>query len=121
MFQRADTGEDGGHGVVDCVHEDVRCATPRSPLRPWEGRPADLAAGGIADGRGVAAALALGAADALIGTRFQATAESLADPATAEAIVSGRGQDTERSGVLDIARGAGRPAAKYTARTLDHP
>src|SRR5262245_30959778 len=38
-----------------------------------------LAAGGVADGRGLAAALALGAAGALIGTRFQATAESLAD------------------------------------------
>jgi len=38
-----------------------------------------LAAGVIADGRGVAAALAQGAAGALIGTRFQASAES---PAT---------------------------------------
>ena len=43
-----------------------------------------LAAGGIADGRGVAAALALGAAGALIGTRFQATAESLAGPGDQE-------------------------------------
>ncbi|MGW2090208.1 nitronate monooxygenase [Streptomyces sp. NPDC001880] len=80
-----------------------------------------LAAGGIADGRGVAAALALGAAGALIGTRFQATAESQAAPATVEAIIRGRGQDTERSGVLDIARGTGWPTAKYTARTLGHP
>ncbi|MDR2984636.1 MAG: nitronate monooxygenase, partial [Nocardiopsaceae bacterium] len=36
-----------------------------------------LAAGGIADGRGLAAALVLGAAGALIGTRFQATPEAL--------------------------------------------
>ncbi|MEV0784970.1 nitronate monooxygenase [Streptomyces sp. NPDC050423] len=79
-----------------------------------------LAAGGIADGRGVAAALALGAAGAVIGTRFQATAEALADPSVTEALVRGRGQDTERSRVLDIARGSRWPA-KYTARTLGHP
>jgi nitronate monooxygenase len=79
-----------------------------------------LAAGGIADGRGVAAALALGAAGALIGTRFQATAESLADPGVKKAIVEGRGEDTERSRVLDIARGSAWPA-KYPARTLAHP
>jgi nitronate monooxygenase len=79
-----------------------------------------LAAGGIADGRGVAAALALGAAGALVGTRFQATVEALADPAITKAIVEGRGQDTERSSVLDIIRGSGWPS-NYTARTLSDP
>ena len=79
-----------------------------------------LAAGGIADGRGVAAVLALGAAGALIGTRFQATVEALADPAIVNAIVEGRGGDTERSAVLDIVRGSAWPG-KYTARTLGHP
>ena len=79
-----------------------------------------LAAGGIADGRGVAAALALGAAGALIGTRFQATAEALVDPATARAIVDGAAEDTERSTVLDVARGSAWPS-KYPARTLGHP
>jgi nitronate monooxygenase len=79
-----------------------------------------LAAGGIADGRGVAAALALGAAGALIGTRFLATAEALADPEAKKAIVEGHGEDTERSSVLDIARGSRWPL-EYTARTLGHP
>lgn len=79
-----------------------------------------LAAGGIADGRGVAAALVLGAAGALIGTRFQATTEALVDPSITEAILEGRGRDTERSSVLDIARGSRWPA-KYPARTLGHP
>ncbi|MFD2080844.1 NAD(P)H-dependent flavin oxidoreductase [Actinopolymorpha cephalotaxi] len=79
-----------------------------------------LAAGGIADGRGLAAALALGAAGALVGTRFQATCEALIDPATARAIVEGRGDDTDRSRVLDIARGSRWPST-YTARTLGHP
>jgi len=79
-----------------------------------------LAAGGIADGRGVAAALALGAAGALIGTRFQATAEALVDPGAKKAIVDGSGEQTERSSVLDIARGSRWPRA-YTGRTLGHP
>jgi len=79
-----------------------------------------LAAGGIADGRGVAAALALGAAGALIGTRFLATPEALADPSAAKAILDGSGQDTERSTVLDIARDSGWPS-RYAARTIRHP
>jgi nitronate monooxygenase len=79
-----------------------------------------LAAGGIADGRGVAAALALGAAGALIGTRFLATAESLASPEGKKAIVDGHGENTERSSVLDIARGSQWPL-EYTGRTLAHP
>jgi nitronate monooxygenase len=79
-----------------------------------------LAAGGIADGRGVAAALALGAAGALVGTRFLATAEALADPEAKKAIVDGDGEETERSSVLDIARGSRWPL-EYTGRTLGHP
>jgi nitronate monooxygenase len=79
-----------------------------------------LAAGGIADGRGVAAGLVLGAAGALIGTRFLATAEALADPAAKKAVIGGFGEDTERSSVLDIARGSRWPR-QYTARTLGHP
>jgi nitronate monooxygenase len=79
-----------------------------------------LAAGGIADGRGVAAALALGAAGALVGTRFLATAEALLDPAAKKAIVAAGGEQTERNSVLDIARGSRWPR-EYTARTLAHP
>jgi nitronate monooxygenase len=79
-----------------------------------------LAAGGVADGRGLAAVLALGAAGALIGTRFLATAEALDDPAVKKAIVAGGGEDTEVSRILDIARGSPWPA-KYPARTLGHP
>jgi nitronate monooxygenase len=76
-----------------------------------------LAAGGIADGRGIAAAFALGAAGVLMGTRFQASAESLVDSEVVRAIVEGRGGDTERSRILDIARGAPWPG-RYPARTL---
>src|SRR5689334_19046968 len=76
-----------------------------------------LAAGGIADGRGVAAALALGAAGALIGTRFQATPEALVTPQMHKALLDAHGADTVRNRILDIARGSKWPA-KYPARTL---
>jgi nitronate monooxygenase len=108
--------EAGGHGAVR-----GRSTLPFVPVVVDLAAPVPvLAAGGIADGRGVAAALALGAAGALLGTRFQATAESLVSRATAGAIVDGHAEDTERSRVLDIARGSRWPAA-YTARTLAHP
>ncbi|MFJ4845516.1 NAD(P)H-dependent flavin oxidoreductase [Streptomyces sp. NPDC088733] len=109
--------ESGGHGA-----RRGRSTLPFVPLVVDLAAPVPvLAAGGIADGRGVAAALALGAAGALIGTRFLATTEALADPSVHKAVVEGRGQDTERSSVLDLARGASWPTAKYTARTLGHP
>lgn len=76
-----------------------------------------LAAGGIADGRGLAAALVLGAAGALIGTRFLASPEALAAPAMAKAILDGTGEDTERSRVPDIAGGTGWPA-RYPGRAI---
>jgi nitronate monooxygenase len=79
-----------------------------------------LAAGGIADGRGVAAALALGAAGALIGTRFQATAEALVDPVIKKAIVDASGEETERSTLLDIARLA-RPRGRASRRPRRPP
>jgi nitronate monooxygenase len=76
-----------------------------------------LAAGGIADGRGLAAVLSLGAAGALVGTRVQASREALVDGEVVKAVLEGRGEDTERSRVLDIARGSEWPA-QYTGRTL---
>jgi nitronate monooxygenase len=76
-----------------------------------------LAAGGIADGRGLAAALSLGAAGALVGTRFQVSIEALVDAESVKAILNGHGEDTERSRVLDIARNVPWPA-HYTGRTL---
>ncbi|HRE01461.1 MAG TPA: nitronate monooxygenase, partial [Ilumatobacteraceae bacterium] len=47
-----------------------------------------VAAGGIADGRGLAGALALGAAGVCMGTRFLASAEAISTPAEAEALVA---------------------------------
>ncbi|WP_329241883.1 nitronate monooxygenase [Streptomyces sp. NBC_01478] len=112
----AQGSESGGHGA-----RHGRSTLPFVPVVVDLAAPVPvLAAGGIADGRGLAAALALGAAGALIGTRFQATTEALITPSTAAAIVEGHGGDTERNSILDIARGSRWPS-KYTARTLGHP
>ncbi|MFD2168765.1 NAD(P)H-dependent flavin oxidoreductase [Tumebacillus lipolyticus] len=53
-----------------------------------------IAAGGIVDGRGLAAALALGAAGVQLGTRLVATEESPAHDRYKRAIVAAQGEDT---------------------------
>ena len=70
-----------------------------------------LAAGGIADGRGLVAALALGAQGALLGTRFLASDESPLHPNFKQAIVDADGHDTLLSELPDIAAGKVWPGA----------
>lgn len=60
-----------------------------------------VAAGGIADGRGLAAALALGAAGAWVGTRFVASEEAGLDPIHKERIVGASEADTVYSSLFD--------------------
>lgn len=57
-----------------------------------------LAAGGIADGRGIAAALALGAQGVQIGTRFVCSQECVAHPKYKEMIIQARDRDAVVSG-----------------------
>jgi NAD(P)H-dependent flavin oxidoreductase YrpB (nitropropane dioxygenase family) len=66
-----------------------------------------LAAGGIADGRGLAAMLALGAAGVLMGTRFLATTEAPIHAAFKDRITSSDGTDTMVTDVGDIMMGGG--------------
>lgn len=75
------------------------------------------AAGGIADGRGLAAALALGAGGVLIGTRFYASDEALGKPQIKQHLVASAGDDTVRTAVFDIIRGIDWPAP-YTGRAV---
>jgi NAD(P)H-dependent flavin oxidoreductase YrpB (nitropropane dioxygenase family) len=70
-----------------------------------------LAAGGIADGRGLAAAIALGADGVLLGTRFLASEESPLHPNFKQAIVDSDGHDTLLSEIPDIAAGKVWPGA----------
>lgn len=59
-----------------------------------------IAAGGIADGRGVAAAIALGASGVMLGTRFVATREASVPPFWKKAIVEGKSDATTNTDVL---------------------
>lgn len=76
-----------------------------------------LASGGIADGRGLAAALMLGAQGVLIGTRFYATVEALGHEQVKERIVAARGSETKRTRVFDVVRDLEWPE-DYTGRAL---
>lgn len=95
----------GGHigliGTVVIVPAVVRAVAP-VPV---------LGAGGIADGRGLAAMLALGAAGVLVGTRFLATPESPLLDSLKQLIVEHDAADTMVTDVADIMLGSDWPGA----------
>jgi nitronate monooxygenase len=104
--------EAGGHGAArglfTLLPEIVDAVGGRIPV---------VAAGGIADGRGLAAALILGASGVLMGTRFYASQEAAGTLAAKERIQKATGDDTLRSVVFDIARRNVWPAP-FTGRCL---
>ncbi|MDE2004827.1 MAG: nitronate monooxygenase [Betaproteobacteria bacterium] len=103
--------EAGGHGAS-------RATLPLVPAVVDAVAPTPvLAAGGIADGRGLAAALMLGAHGALIGTRFYASTEALGPDSAKQRIVAARGSETERTAIFDIVRGYAWPPG-YPGRAL---
>jgi NAD(P)H-dependent flavin oxidoreductase YrpB (nitropropane dioxygenase family) len=75
-----------------------------------------LSAGGIADGRGLAAALALGADGVLLGTRFMATPEAPIHPNFKQAIVKSDGHDTVLTEIPDLASQRVWPGAMSRAQ-----
>ncbi len=75
-----------------------------------------LTAGGVADGRGLAAAIALGADGVLLGTRVLASVESPLHPNFKQAIVDADGHDTALSEIPDIAAGKVWPGAMSRSR-----
>ena len=75
-----------------------------------------LTAGGIADGRGLAAALALGADGVLLGTRFLASREAPMHENFKQAIVDSNGHDTVLTEIPDIAAGVVWPGAMTRAK-----
>jgi NAD(P)H-dependent flavin oxidoreductase YrpB (nitropropane dioxygenase family) len=75
-----------------------------------------LAAGGIADGRGLAAALALGAEGVLLGTRFMATPEAPIHANYKTAIVKSDGHDTVLTEIPDLASQRVWPGAMSRAQ-----
>jgi nitronate monooxygenase len=78
-----------------------------------------LAAGGIADGRGLAASLMLGADGVLVGTRFWAAEEALTPPAAVQRAVAASGDATVRSTAVDALRGVPWPE-QYSFRMLEN-
>ena len=107
----AQGAEAGGHGAV-------RATLPLVPAVVDAVAPTPvLAAGGIGDGRGVAAALALGAAGVVVGTRFCAASEALTHPLAKQRLLSAHGGETARTQVFDVVRGLDWPVP-YTGRAL---
>ena len=75
-----------------------------------------LCAGGVADGRGLAAALALGADGVLLGTRFMATSEAPIHANFKQAIVKSDGHDTVLTEIPDLASQRVWPGAMSRAQ-----
>jgi NAD(P)H-dependent flavin oxidoreductase YrpB (nitropropane dioxygenase family) len=84
--------EAGGH-VAGQVATSVLVPRVVDAVSP---RPV-VAAGGIADARGIVAALALGADAAALGTRFLATQEAMAHPLYKERVLGASEEDTVRT------------------------
>jgi nitronate monooxygenase len=112
----AQGAEAGGHGekrgtftLVPEVADLIATVAPETLL---------CAAGGIGDGRGLAAALCLGADGVVIGTRFWASDEALVHPNLQAAGVTATGDETLRSSVIDILRGYDVWPERYDVRTL---
>jgi nitronate monooxygenase len=95
--------EAGGHGAnrstfpfVPEAGDYLRQRSPGTLL---------IAAGGIADGRGLAAALMLGADGVVVGTRLWASAEALTPKTHTDMAIGKTGDSTIRTKVLDALRG----------------
>jgi len=107
--------EAGGHGgtraTFTLVPEIADLIAKRAPGTLL------CAAGGIADGRGLAAALMLGADGVVVGTRFWACEESLVPAPFKLAALAAVGDDTLRQRLFDIVRQRAWPV-RYTGRVL---
>jgi nitronate monooxygenase len=111
----AQGAEAGGHGdrratmtLVPEIADLIAAQSPDTLL---------CAAGGIADGRGIAAALMLGADGVMIGSRLWASNEANVSTRMHDAALRATGDDTIRTSVMDVARKLEWPN-RYTARVL---
>lgn len=111
----AQGAEAGGHGMsrgtIALVPEIVDAVGSEVPV---------VAAGGIADGRGLAAALMLGASGVLMGTRFYASTEAATPQKTKDRVRAATGDDSLRSIVFDVSRRNVWPD-NFTGRCLRNP
>jgi nitronate monooxygenase len=108
--------EAGGHGVAR------RSTLPFVPeVADYLAKNASatllLAAGGIADGRGLAAALMLGADGVVVGTRFLVSEEAVTRTAALDRVLRATGDDTVRTKAGDALRGVPWPE-EFSSRVL---
>jgi nitronate monooxygenase len=111
----AQGAEAGGHGalratmtLVPEIADYLAAAAPQTLL---------LAAGGIADGRGLAASLMLGADGVLAGSRFWASAEAQVHDAFQQTAAAADGDSTIRTTSVDVVRNLDWPKP-FTARVM---
>ena len=118
VLQGADAGGHGfekGAGIISLFPEAFDALSDEGfghiPL---------VASGGIVDGRGVAAALALGAQGVVMGTRFLAAKETVVHPQYQAAVLGAKdgGQVTKRSKLFDELRGPNIWPELYDGRSL---
>lgn len=110
IAQGAEAGGHGGlRGALSFVPEAADYLAKHAPDTLL------LAAGGIADGRGLAASLMLGADGVLLGTRLWAAKEALVREGHHRAIIDTNGDGTVRTTLADIARQIPWPRG-FTAR-----
>jgi nitronate monooxygenase len=108
--------EAGGHGasrtLIDIVPAVIDLAAGRVPV---------VAAGGLADGRGLAAMIMLGASGIMLGTRFYASVECDGADEAKKRICAAESGETVRSIIFDVSRKLWWPAP-FTGRALinDH-
>jgi nitronate monooxygenase len=104
-------GHGGDRGTLTLVPEVADLLAKTSPDTLL------LAAGGIVDGRGVAAALMLGADGVLMGSRLLATPEADVPDGFRATILATAGDETVRTAVPDVARGYDWPPG-FLARSI---
>jgi nitronate monooxygenase len=110
VVQGIDAGGHGlnqGAGIVSLVPEVIDALQDLLGKGTIKEVPPVIATGGISDGRGVAAAMALGAQGVCLGTRYLAAREAEIAPGYSNEVLnaSDGGQTTIRSSVYDTLRG----------------
>ena len=105
-------GHSGHRGLFTLVPEAADYLATHSPETVL------VAAGGVGDGRGLAAALTLGADGVLVGTRFIAATESEAPEGFRQAIIRADGDATLKSNSVDVVRKRYWPNPEFVVRVL---
>lgn len=118
VLQGADAG---GHGYERSVGVIALLPETKDTLKAngFDNIPL-IASGGIADGRGVAAAVVLGAQGVVMGTRFLAASETPVHPAYRQRILdtTDGSQNTVRDKIFDQLRGKNIWPVEYDGRAL---